>query len=1112
MNARTGSEAPDKSRPTRRTLYHLLAGLTVIALALGTVGVPSAQAGPPVWRDEFNSETLDPAWYWLNENPDKWKMVNLVPPEIPLQPTHLRIETSPLATGGENLLLRTGAEGNFTIETRVLFEPVANYQLAGLVIFQDQANFMQLGRAFCNDPGCVENGIYFDNIQDSGLVNGNFAKKMEVMDEAYLRLELKGRKVTAFYSKDGRAWQKIGQHTLSAKFQVNGLGLTASQDFYRAPEDPIPFAAFDYFLLVGNPKPSSPFVGHWTAIDYYDATEIDLAIGGPPGGPFQIRWKEDYISFCGGGPGLARGTGQLSEGDPHLLEASMHLECSQTGDAVDFEVAWRYDLATNSISWTDWNNAVITWHRSSLVSAARREGGLTVIALPEDWCNYGTIIQGFTETYGIPVKSVAPGASSADELQAIRDGGVDAPDVIDVGPGFAAQAKDEGLVAPYRVSAWNTIPDVMKDVDAYWYGDYYGLMAIAANTNTGHAVPSAWDDLLTGESIGETTLFGDPRYSNMAFFTVYGAALAREGGSLDNVVPGVQFFRHLYDAERLAGTDGNADTLASGATPVVPEWSYLALAQRDSGAPIAVVIPQPAIAGYYAQAISAYAPHPNAARLWMEYLYSNVGQRALADGYCTPARFAQMNGQGELDDLLWRLPAPEDLENALFPSVDQAVGAQAYVEANWQCTVYGEECPPPTFVAYVPGAIEGYGWPLGDTIGININGGQFTAEAVSEQRPEFPEGETRVLFVDLSLQAGDRIVMTDTVTGVAKDTVVTNLAVTGFDLGAGTVSGDFDPSFSLCLWVWLYDGEGQELCPETGTWMATFDPLPPGAWGGATQWEADGDGTSIDFQVPTSPRSMNNGSLYLEWSPDNPEEVVVLRWNNSVNLTNSWGHPACQGDLEYFGNSWVSENEGGEPFFFASLVGWGTTGDWTSPAPSEVYINSISSDCPGSASIPVHTEYRAFGGKRVEVYRVFGFGDDGYAHDVRPFIPRLSLADGYSQVLHPDVDGDTLVIETTDSCDYGCRIDNWNGSWFAIHNPTTGLGMIAQHKPSDYSVALWIDQDGGSNTNASSVLLLQPEGGFKSWVPETEYLCFYDSNVPEGGWEPSLTLPDGCQP
>lgn len=66
-----------------------------------------------------------------------------------------------------------------------------------------------------------------------------------------------------------------------------------------------------------------------------------------------------------------------------------------------------------------------------------------------------------------------------------RAGKIDAqaPDVVDVGLPFAASAKDEGLLQPYKVSAWETIPDRARDPDGYWYAGYYGVLVFAVNAD-----------------------------------------------------------------------------------------------------------------------------------------------------------------------------------------------------------------------------------------------------------------------------------------------------------------------------------------------------------------------------------------------------------------------------------------------------------------------------------------------------------------------------------------------------------------------------------------------------------------------------------------------------
>lgn len=197
---------------------------------------------PCPWHDEFDGALAD-GWYWVNENPDKWSFND----------GFLRIYTSPYPSGGENLLLRSVAEGDFSIETRMFFTPDTNFQIAGLVIWQDAENFLQFGRAFCYFEGapCVGNGIYFDKVLEGAGDPTNFATQIDnPFDpaEAYLRLERRGDMVRALYSHEGITWTEIGTHQLPPEgFHVNGVGLTSAQDF-NTPDWDIP-ADFDYFEL-----------------------------------------------------------------------------------------------------------------------------------------------------------------------------------------------------------------------------------------------------------------------------------------------------------------------------------------------------------------------------------------------------------------------------------------------------------------------------------------------------------------------------------------------------------------------------------------------------------------------------------------------------------------------------------------------------------------------------------------------------------------------------------------------------------------------------------------------------------------------------------------------
>ena len=329
---------------------------------------------------------------------------------------------------------------------------------------------------------------------------------------------------------------------------------------------------------------------------------------------------------------------------------------------------------------------------AKLEADAKAEGGLTTIALPHSWCNYGEMLTNFSAKYGITINELLPDGGSGDEIEAVKankdNPGPAAPDVIDVGLSFGPSAKTDALIQPYKVSTWDSIPDTAKDAEGYWYGDYYGVLAFEVNTAVVKNVPADWADLLKPEYKNQVALAGDPTVSNQAISGVWASGFA-SGGSLDNAQPGLDFFKKLNDAGNFVPVISKTATVANGETPIRIAWTYNALADRDSlaGNPtIEVVVPTTGrFGGMYVQAISAYAPHPNAAKLWMEYLYSDEGQNTWLKGYCNPIRY---------DDMVKRSVVPADLQAKLpdttgtqLPTLDQITKASDLITKNWATTV-----------------------------------------------------------------------------------------------------------------------------------------------------------------------------------------------------------------------------------------------------------------------------------------------------------------------------------------------------------------------------------------------------------------------------------------
>ncbi len=317
----------------------------------------------------------------------------------------------------------------------------------------------------------------------------------------------------------------------------------------------------------------------------------------------------------------------------------------------------------------------------ALVKAAKKEGELNVIALPPDWANYGTIIKTFSDKYGIKVSSAQPDGASQDEINAAKSlkGTSRAPDVFDLGQSVALA--NTALFAPYKVSTWDDVPAGFKDANGEWVNDYGGYMSVGYDSKKVPAVTKL-DDLLGSAFKGRVALNGDPTTAGAAFSGVMMAALAN-GGSAKDIKPGVDWFARLKKAGNLVPTDPTPATIESGQTPVVIDWDYLNAAESAKLPSWKVVVPKDAVvAGYYYQAINAQAPHPAAARLWEEFLYSDQGQNLWLGGGARPVRADAMAKAGTIDKKAYDALPPVQ-GTAVTPTVAETEKATAYLSQNW---------------------------------------------------------------------------------------------------------------------------------------------------------------------------------------------------------------------------------------------------------------------------------------------------------------------------------------------------------------------------------------------------------------------------------------------
>ncbi|GAA3175412.1 extracellular solute-binding protein [Blastococcus jejuensis] len=330
----------------------------------------------------------------------------------------------------------------------------------------------------------------------------------------------------------------------------------------------------------------------------------------------------------------------------------------------------------------------------ALIEAAQEEGVLNVIALPPDWANYGEMLETFSEKYDIEINSASPDGSSQDELNAVTSqrGQDRAPDVLDLGTAFARQAQAQDLLAPYQVETWEEIPEGQKDPDGYWYNDYGGYISIGCNASVIAECPTSFEALLDPQYAGQVALNGNPTQAAAAFAGVWAASLAN-GGDLDDIGPGIDFFAQVKEIGNFNPVEITPATIQSGETPLAIDWDYLNAGLTDTlaeqGVEWQVNVPSDGLfGGYYSQAISAFAPHPAAARLWQEFLYSDEGQNIWLAGGARPVRLPSMQEAGTADEeSLSALPPVEG--TAEFPTQEQETAAQQVVAERWNAEISG---------------------------------------------------------------------------------------------------------------------------------------------------------------------------------------------------------------------------------------------------------------------------------------------------------------------------------------------------------------------------------------------------------------------------------------
>jgi putative spermidine/putrescine transport system substrate-binding protein len=332
---------------------------------------------------------------------------------------------------------------------------------------------------------------------------------------------------------------------------------------------------------------------------------------------------------------------------------------------------------------------------NTLITNAKKEGKLEAVGIPPTWADYKDILDGYAKNY-VPVQYQAQANySSAQELEVFANSKHHpSGDIGDVGFQFGAQAIQEGLITPYKHSQWNDIPANLKDPNGYWCTEYWGAQAFVVNTDLVKNVPTSFKELLSGNYKNMVGLDGDPRQASDAFMAVYTAAVAMSGKT-DDIQPGIDYFAELKKSGNFTVAQSTVANISKGEVAIAVMWDYLGLGYRDqlNGKPnLKVIIPTDAsLAGPYVSIINKTAPDPYAARLWMEYIYSDAGQLDYLKGYAHPVRYQTLVNQGKVPaSLAAKLPSAESYKIVKFVTdTTQLNNATNTINKNWQSQVLG---------------------------------------------------------------------------------------------------------------------------------------------------------------------------------------------------------------------------------------------------------------------------------------------------------------------------------------------------------------------------------------------------------------------------------------
>ena len=230
--------------------------------------------------------------------------------------------------------------------------------------------------------------------------------------------------------------------------------------------------------------------------------------------------------------------------------------------------------------------------------------------------------------------------------------------------------REKNLLMKYESPESKNYRKDFKDSQGYWTYNYVLYRAIAYNTKlvSPQEAPKSYEDLLDPKWKGKIAL-PMQRYE---WFATMCKAWGEEKA--------VSYFKKLVaqDLQYHNGLTLNANLLAAGEFSILAmNGSHTIEILKDKGAPVEWFYAKPVAVDTTGPAISAKAPHPNAAKLWVDYLLSKEGQlRMRSFHYVTtrpdvspdpPRLMADEGSTYDFEDLFKELDYYTKLYKTIFP-------------------------------------------------------------------------------------------------------------------------------------------------------------------------------------------------------------------------------------------------------------------------------------------------------------------------------------------------------------------------------------------------------------------------------------------------------------